>query len=273
VARPQGAAKDDAAFLGALDAALSRAGPDHPIYEPLLERKVGALEATRAAPTSARGLDTTIAALFPTWPKLSAARGFEALAKSLRTAETLYAGGADGAETDCAGPIVLWMKCLEGYMHAWLGTRFAALQRQPAALWELVDRASTSWPAYQRWLGERWSDPVRVGALSVEVPLRSAPNALRELEGRRLKAIDSPISVNEWGRLLLFFGMDHAPCAKNVLSLPARSADKTARLAHRLQVLAQVRNAVTHRSLAGAETLVEFRKAYYASFEELTGLA
>jgi hypothetical protein len=38
-------------------------------------------------------------------------------------------------------------------------------------------------------------------------------------------------------------------------------------------VLAQVRNIVTHRSVAGAATLTEFRRVYYAAFEELTTLA
>ena len=42
---------------------------------------------------------------------------------------------------------------------------------------------------------------------------------------------------------------------------------------YRLQVLAQVRNAVTHRTVAGSATLGEFRKTYYAAFEELTALA
>jgi HEAT repeat protein len=270
VSRPTG---DATAFLEALDAALGRAGPDHPIYEPLLERKVSALEATRAAPTSARGLDATITALFPTWPRLSAARGFEPLARSLRTAETLFTS-ADSADSDCAGPIVLFTKCLEGYIHAWLAPRFAKLQQHPATLWEIADRCGgASWPSYQRWLTERWTDPVAVGALSVEVPLRSAPNALKKLQERRLESLDSPLSVTEWGRLILFFAVDHPSGAKNVLEIASRSADKTARLAHRLQVLAQVRNAVTHRSVAGRETLVAFRKAYYSAFEELTSLA
>ncbi|HEY8078707.1 MAG TPA: HEAT repeat domain-containing protein, partial [Labilithrix sp.] len=262
--------RDGGAFLEPLDAALARVGPEHPIYEPLLERKVSALEGTRPAPTSARSVDASITALFPTWPKLSAARGFASLAKSLRTAETLFAGEG-GADADCAGPIVLWMKCLEGYMHAWLAPRLASLRHHPTALWELADRVA--WPTYQSWLAERWSDPVRVGALSVEVPLRSVPNALRTLRDRRIDTHDSPLSVTEWSRLMLFFAVDHAAGAKNVLEVVSRSPDKTARLAHRLQVLAQVRNAVTHRSVAGRETLVDFRKVYYASFEELTTLA
>jgi hypothetical protein len=38
-------------------------------------------------------------------------------------------------------------------------------------------------------------------------------------------------------------------------------------------VLAQVRNVVTHRSVADAATLAEFRRAYYAAFEDLVGMA
>ena len=37
--------------------------------------------------------------------------------------------------------------------------------------------------------------------------------------------------------------------------------------------VAQVRNAVTHRSVAGAATLGEFRTLYYAAFEDLTSMA
>jgi hypothetical protein len=34
-----------------------------------------------------------------------------------------------------------------------------------------------------------------------------------------------------------------------------------------------VRNAATHRQVAGASTLGEFRTLYYAAFEELTSMA
>jgi hypothetical protein len=219
-------------------------------------------------------VDEAITALFPTWPRLSVARGFEPLAKSLRTAEMLFAASKGGADADLSASIVLWMKCLEGYMHAWLGPRMRALQGKPHILFDLTDRLlGTSWPTYQRWLGERWADPVAIGALSVEVPLRSVVNVLREFQERRLKSLDSPASVTEWSRLMLFFAVDHPSGPKNVLEIQCKDVDRGVRLAHRLQVLAQVRNAVTHRSVAGTATLEEFRRAYYAAFQDLTAMA
>jgi HEAT repeat protein len=265
---------DRVVVLEALDAALGRISPDHEVYEPLLALKVAALEAARPAKASGVSVDVAIAAIFPMWPRLSAARGFEPLAKSLRTAEMLYAQSGQGTDTDLSASIVLWMKCLEGYLHAWLGPRLRALQSKPSTLWELTDRLlGTSWPTYQRYLGERWMDPVEVGALSVEVPLRSCVNVLREFQERRLKSLDSPASVTEWSRLMLFFAVDH-PCGpKNVLDLKSGDVERGVRLAHRLQVLAQVRNAVTHRAVTGAATLEQFRVRYYGVFEELTSLA
>jgi HEAT repeat protein len=263
-------------FLTALDDALDRVGPDHPVYEPLLALKVDALESARTGrpkPTAA-SIDAAITAVFPTWPKLSVARGFEPLAKSLRTAEMLYGATAPGTDADLSASIVLWMKCLEGYMHAWLGPRLRVLQAKPGVVWELTDRVlGSSWPTYQRYLVERWSDPVLVGTLSVELPLRSVVNVLRDFQDRRLKSLDSPASVTEWSRLMLFFAVDHPSGPKNVLQVGCRDADRCVRLAHRLHVLAQVRNAVTHRSVAGAATLEAFRRSYYDAFEDLTAMA
>jgi HEAT repeat protein len=260
--------------LASVDAARERVGPDDPVYEMLLELEVTALEATRPVSSSRGSVDESITALFPTWPRLCAARGFEPLAKSLRTAEMLFAASKGGADADLSASIVLWMKCLEGYMHAWLGPRMRALQGKPHVLFDLTDRLlGTSWPAYQRWLGERWTDPVAVGALSVEVPLRSVVNVLREFQERRLKSLDSPASVTEWSRLMLFFAVDHPSGPKNVLEVQCKDVERGVRLAHRLQVLAQVRNAVTHRSVAGSATLEEFRRAYYAAFQDLTAMA
>ena len=51
------------------------------------------------------------------------------------------------------------------------------------------------------------------------------------------------------------------------------SAERTVSLAHRLHTLAAVRNLVTHRASAGAQTLAAFRRSYYAAFEDLVGLA
>ncbi len=262
------------AILPALSDALGRVRDDDPIYEALLALKVSALEASRPTSVTSTDLDSTIAALFPMWTKLSAARGFAPLAKSLRTAEMLYGSIARGGDEDLAAAIVLWMKCLEGYLHAWLAPRLRTLQLSPHTLWDLTDKImSSGWPAYQRWLSDRWSDPVAVGSLSVEVPLRSVPSVLREFQERRLKSIDSPASVTEWSRLMLFLAFDHPTGAKNILKVTATEPERGVRLAHRLMVLAQVRNAVTHRSVAGASTLEEFRRAYYGAFEDLCALA
>lgn len=266
---------DDAPLTTALDAALARVGSDHPAYETLLELKVRALD--RARPRSSSpdggGVDTAIAALFPTWTKLSSVRGFAPLAKSLRTAEMLYRASGS-ADADQSAAIVLWSKSLEGYLHAWLAPRLTALQRQPGPLWELTDTVvGSSWPSYQGWLARQWADPVSIGGLSVEIPLRSVKNALREWEERRLKRVDSPWSITEWSRVMLFLALDHPSGPKNVLGVGQKDPEKTARLSHRLQVLAQVRNAVTHRQVAGAATLAEFRKLYYQAFEDLTALA
>lgn len=57
-------------------------------------------------------------------------------------------------------------------------------------------------------------DPVMVGALSVEVPLRSVVNALRELQERRLTSLDSPASVTEWSRMMLFFAAITRPARR-----------------------------------------------------------
>jgi hypothetical protein len=265
---------DPAVFLAAIGAALGRAGHDHPAYEALLALKVEALESSRPASGAAPSVDAAIASLFPTWPRLAVVRGFAPLAKSLRTAELLSATNPAGGDADLSASIVLWMKCLEGYLHAFLAPRLGALQQQPAALWELTDRMlGAAWPAYQRYLGERWADPVTVGALSVEIPLRSVVNALRDLQERRARPLDAPMSVTEWSRIMLFLAVDHPSGPKNLLKLACRDPDRAVRLAHRLNVLAQVRNVVTHRSVAEAATLVEFRRAYYAAFEELVGMA
>jgi HEAT repeat protein len=265
---------DPTAFLSALGAALARIAHEHPAYEPLLELKIAALEASQPAPASAPSVEAVIAAAFPAWPRLARVRGFAPLAKSLRTAEMLHASTAATADADLSAAIVLWMKCLEGYMHAWLAPRLGALQQQPGSLWEVTDRVlGAAWPAYQRYLGERWADPVKVGAISVEVPLQSVVNALRDFQEHRLKSLDAPMSVTEWSRIMLFFAVDHPSGPKNLLRVAARDADRAVRLAHRLQVLAQVRNVVTHRSVAGPSTVSEFRRAYYPAFEELTAMA
>lgn len=262
------------AVMAALAQAIARLPEDDPAVELLLDTKLAALEAARPTPSSRASIESSIAAAFPTWPRLSAVRGFEPLARSLRTAETLHVASVGGADADPSAAIVLWMKCMEGYMHAWLSPRLRALQERPAALWDLTDElVGASWTTYQRYLAERWADPVTVGGLVVEVPLRSAVNALRELQERRLKSLDSPQSVTEWSRLMLFFAVDHPSGPKNVLRIACKDADRAVRTLHRLQVLAQVRNAVTHRAVADRATVTEFRRLYYAAFEDLVAMA
>jgi len=216
-------------------------------------------------------LDDEIAKQFPMWRRLSAVAGFAPLARSLRTAESLYrTAGLNDA--DPSPPIILWMKCLEGYVHAWLAGRLA--QKQNQALLDHVEMlASSYWPKYQRWLSSRWPESVDVGGLRVEVPLRSVPNALKDLLERRQKRLDSPLSVTEWGRLLVLLGVDHESGVKNSLAIGAKSAEQIVKVAHRLCVLAGVRNAATHRTAPPVATVEAFRKSYYANFEELTGLA
>jgi hypothetical protein len=219
-------------------------------------------------------VDDAIVELFPAWTRLRDVRGFAPLGRSLRTAEMLYASSRAGSDADLSAGIVLWMKCLEGYLHAWLAPKLRALSDRSTTLWALSDRLlGSAWPAYQRYLGERWTDPVRVGAISVEVPLRSAINALRDLQDKGGRSLDSPMSVTEWSRILLFLGVDHASGPKNVLEIGCRDPDRSVRLAHKLQVLAQVRNVVTHRSTADLPTLLEFRRSYYVAFEELVKMA
>ena len=75
-------------------------------------------------------------------------------------------------------------------------------------------------------------------------------NALRELQERKRKRLDSPLSVTEWSRLMVFLGVDHPSGVKNLFKLPIKSADQSVRLAHRLHTLAAVRNLVTHRAAA-----------------------
>jgi HEAT repeat protein len=256
-----------AALLPVLDHALGRLGSDDPAWEPLLLLKMG-FAAEPQADIDAQ-VDAEVSKVFPTWKRLSVVSGFKPLARSLRTAEALYATMADA---DLSPPIILWMKCLEGYVHAWLSGRLQ--QKQNQLLWDHVERlAGGVWPSYQRWLADRWPEVVDVGGLKVEVPLRSIPNALKELLERKSKRLDSPLSVTEWARLLVLLGVDHDSGVKNFLGIPGRSADGVVKVAHRLAVLAGVRNVATHRAAPSAATVEVFRRTYYTGFEELTGLA
>lgn len=261
-------------LAGAIDAALAKVHHDDPAFEPLIRIKLETASAhDDAAP--AIDVDAEIAAVFPSFPQMTKLAGFDAMVKSLRTAESLFQTTGSTPDADLSPPITLWMKVLENYVHAWLGPRLAGLQREPGMLFEYVDRAvGTGWSGYQRWLEPKWRDPAEVGGARVEIPLRAIPNAVRELQERRRKRLDSPLSVTEWARMLVLFAVDHPQTGfRNLFKLGAKSSERTVSLAHRLHTLAAVRNLVTHRASAGAATLAAFRRSYYAAFEDLIALA
>jgi HEAT repeat protein len=257
-----------------VDRTLDAVPSDDPAWEPLCRLKL-ALTTETPVGVPARppiAVDDAIAELFPMWRQLSQVSGFAPLARSLRTAEALYGTTVGIANADPSPPIILWMKTLEGYVHAWLSRKLG--QKQNELLWNHVaELAGPIWPRYSRWVAERWTERVDVGGLVVEVPLRAVPNALRELLERRQKRLDSPLSVTEWARLLVLLGVDHPSGAKNTLGIPSKQPEQVVRVAHRLAVLAAVRNAVTHRTAPPAATVDAFRKSYYGGFEELTALA
>jgi hypothetical protein len=266
---------ETAHFLKVVDGALGRIRIDDNAYEPLLALKVSLLERSHfERPATAPDVDASIMAVFPGYSRLVQVRGSEPLARSLRTAEALYGSSTGLQDADLSPSIVLWMKCMEGYVHGWLSGRLQALQRDPRALFDHVDRLlATSWPVYQQFVSARWKDAVDVGQAHVEVPLRSVANTLREFQERRPKRLDSPLSVTEWARMMVFFGVDHPAGIRNLFAVASSNPDQVVRLAHRLHTLAAVRNVVTHRAIAGALTLEAFRKAYYSAFDELTRLA
>jgi hypothetical protein len=239
-----------------------------------MKLEIAAATADDGAAPAARDIDAEIAAVFPSFAMLAKLSGFDALVRSLRTAESLFQSAGGAPDADLSPPITLWMKVLENYVHAWLGPRLAGLQREPAALFDYVDRAlGSGWPGYQRWLEPRWRDPTEVGGARVEIPLRAVPNAVRELQEHRRKRLDSPLSITEWARMIVLFAVDHPSGFRNLLKLGHKSGERTVALAHRLHTLAAVRNLVTHRASAGAATVAAFRRSYYAAFEDLVALA
>jgi hypothetical protein len=251
-----------------VDAALRKIEPEDPAFEPLLRLKLETAAQAEDAP--AVDVDAAITAEFPSFAKLTSLSGFAAFVRTLRTAESLFQSARDG---DLSPPITLWMKVLENYVHAWLGPRLALLQREPAVLFDYVDRViGGGWSGYQRWLEPKWRDPMDVGGARVEIPLRAIPNAVRELQEHRRKRLDSPLSVTEWARMIVLFAVDHPSGFKNLMKV-GKQADRTVALAHRLHALAAVRNLVTHRAAAGSGTVAAFRRSYYQTFEELVALA
>lgn len=90
------------------------------------------------------------------------------------------------------------------------------------------------------------------------------------MQPRDVPAIARSLEASELAPV--FLGVDDPSGPRNLLGLATRQGDKTVRVAHRLQVLAQVRNVVTHRAPADSATLRELRRASYGAFEELTAL-
>lgn len=260
----------------AIDAALDKVDSEDPAFEPLLRMKLASAgHEGEAAPEL--DVDAEIIQVFPSFAQLVKLSGFDTLVRSMRTAESLFHSTGGKADADLSPSITLWMKVLENYVHAWLGPRMAGLQREPAVLFDYVDRViGGNWPGFQRWLEPKWRDPIDVGGARVEIPLRAIPNAVRELQEHRRKRLDSPLSVTEWARMIVLFAVDHPSGFKNLMKVGGQakqSAEKTVSLAHRLHTLAAVRNLVTHRASAGVATLAAFRKSYYTAFEELVALA
>jgi HEAT repeat protein len=256
-----------------IDNALAKISPDDPAFEPLVRLKLATHVSNAGAP--AVDVDAEIASVFPSFAQLTKLAGFDTLVRSLRTAESLFHTTANQKDADLSPPITLWMKVLENYVHAWLGPRMAGLQRDPASLFDYVDRViGGSWQGYARWIEPKWKDPAEVGTAKVDIPLRSIPNAVRELQERKRKRLDSPLSVTEWARMMILFAVDHPSSGfKNLFKLGGKSSERTVQLAHRLHTLAAVRNLVTHRASAGAATLAAFRRGYYSAFEDLVALA
>ncbi len=95
-----------AAALGiAIDAALAHADHDDAAYEPLLRIKLAALLARAelgggAAVATDLDVDAEIAAVFPSFAQLAKLRGFDALVRSLRTAESLYQSSREMRDAD-----------------------------------------------------------------------------------------------------------------------------------------------------------------------------
>jgi hypothetical protein len=257
----------------AIAAAFAKLPAHDPAFEPLVRLSLASPPPGGGA-AHALDVDAELTAAFPSFAKLVQLPGFDAIIRSLRTAESLFHTLSAAPGGDLSPPITLWMKVLENYVHAWLGPRMAKLQREPAALFDYVDRViGGRWGGYQRWLEPRWRDPEELGGAKVELPLRAVPNAVRELVEHRRKRLDSPLSVTEWARMLVLFAVDHPATGFRDLFGVGGKGERTIALAHRLHALAAVRNLVTHRASAGGATLAAFRRGYYAAFEDLVALA
>lgn len=262
-------------FLPLIDAALEKLHSADPAYEPLLQQKISLLEANRRTAKGDDTIDRCIIDAFPACRILLEREDTARFMNILRTAEVLYQSSIDLSDADLSSPVVLWVKCMENFLHATLASRLKKMQQQdPIGLFEHVDfMMDFAWPSYRTFLLTHWDNSVCIGETTVEVPLRAVPNVLVDFHERRRKRLDQPLSVSEWARLLLFFGVDHPSGIRNLFKIPSRNIGHVIRLAHRLQSLAALRNIVAHRAAIGPSTLEAFRSLYYSSFESLVKLA
>ncbi|HEX4423067.1 MAG TPA: hypothetical protein VH165_34355, partial [Kofleriaceae bacterium] len=107
IARPHAAA-----LAPAIDAAIARVHADDPAFEPLLRIKLAALGAAAgtAAPVD---VDAEIIAVFPSFAQMTKLAGFDAMLRSLRTAESLYqsSGQRSSRTTSTPGSARGWRPC------------------------------------------------------------------------------------------------------------------------------------------------------------------
>ena len=163
---------------------------------------------------------------------------------------------------------------MENFLHLLLAPRLKKLQQQdPLGLFEYVDGLlHYVWSDYRIFLAKHWEDSMEIGGTSVEVPIRSLTNVLNGFQERRRKRLDLSLSVTEWARLIIFFGVEHPSGVRNLFKLPTKNIEHVMLITHHLHALAAVRNVVTHRASIGPSTLEAFRKLYYSTFERIAKL-
>jgi len=262
-------------FLPLVDNALEKLYSTDCAYEPLLQLKIRLLESSNKP--SIKGdsrIDLCVMTEFPTYRKLVKLENYSRAMNILRTAEALYQSSTELSNADLSSPVVLWIKCMENFLHSLLSPRLKQLQQQDSySLFEYVDSLlHYVWSDYRIFLAKHWEDSMEIGGISVEVPIRSLPNVLNDFQERRRKRLDLSLSVTEWARLIIFFGVEHPSGVRNLFKMPTKNIDHVIRMTHRLHALAAVRNVVTHRVSIGPSTLEAFRKLYYSSFESITKL-
>jgi len=149
---------------------------DDPAFEPLLPLGSSPRSATPRWRPPAIDVDAEIHRRVPSFGQMTKLSGFDAMIRSLRTAESLYQSTGDQPDGDLSPPITLWMKVLENYVHAWLGPRMCGCNASRRSLFTTSTGViGASWPGFQRWLEPKWRDPAEVGGAKVEIPLRAIP--------------------------------------------------------------------------------------------------